>query len=39
MVNNFNMENSIVYNTYDDMRTKWFYDEKKISVLVRILNR
>ena len=39
MVNSFNVENSMMYNTYDEMRAKWFYDEKKISVLVRILNK
>ena len=35
----FNHENNHIYSRYDDVRSKYLADEKKIGILVRVLNR
>ena len=35
----FNHENNHIYSRYDDVRSKYLIDEKKIGILVRVLSR
>ena len=39
MLAHFNHESNLVYTNYDDVRSKYLNDERKIGTLVRVLNR